>query len=165
MINNRFLFFRTQEQFEKQKNQILDDSIVFVKNPPIIWTHGVYYTGGGGGTPESTIDIFNTPIYYHRFTNKEEPIPSIGNYEGSVVELSGSNGRGSTTISLNGYFLYLVVPNNITLVSAITSRQEPLSLEENFDTDTTTIDGHKVWIYSPTVAPENLSITFTFTVA
>lgn len=45
MINNRFLFYKTINGFERDKSEIPQDSIVFIKEPAIIWTHGTYYTG------------------------------------------------------------------------------------------------------------------------
>ena len=166
MINNRFLFFQTGRQFEAQKDKILYDSIVFVKNPPFIWTHGVYYEGGGGGGGEqSTIDIYDTPIYYSRFIDKNTPIPTIGNYDNSIVELIGSHQVGTDSIQLNDSFLYLAVPNNITLTKAETSNREPLSLTDNFVVYENEIPGYKVWKYMPVIAPEDLTITFTFRVS
>lgn len=47
MINNRFLFFKTKEAFEAAKNNgdVSQDSIVFIKNDKVIWTHGTYFDG------------------------------------------------------------------------------------------------------------------------
>lgn len=106
---------------------------------------------------ENTI-ILESPIYYHKFTNKEEPIPI--NYESFITELIKTDRGGYATISIDNHFLYLAVPNNITLIQANTSRSEILDLENNFIVDI--IPGYKVWKYIPAVAPENLSITFLF---
>lgn len=43
MIDNRFACFENKDDFERVKSTISKYCIVFIKNPPIIWTHDVYY--------------------------------------------------------------------------------------------------------------------------
>ena len=42
-INNRFVYFEKQSDFDRQKSNISDYSIVFIKDSATIYTHGVYY--------------------------------------------------------------------------------------------------------------------------
>lgn len=43
MISNKFLIFRTQNGFTKKLGQIPKDSIVFIKDKGLIWTHDQYF--------------------------------------------------------------------------------------------------------------------------
>ena len=43
MINRRFLFFKKEEDFLSKKDEILNNSIVFVEDERYIWTHGEKY--------------------------------------------------------------------------------------------------------------------------
>lgn len=42
-INKKLIHFKTKAAFEAQLNNILDTSIVFIKDANLIWTHGTYY--------------------------------------------------------------------------------------------------------------------------
>ena len=44
-INKKLIHFKTKAAFETQLkgNNILDTSIVFIKDANLIWTHGAYY--------------------------------------------------------------------------------------------------------------------------
>ena len=42
-INKKLIHFKTKAAFEAQLNNILDTSIVFIKDAKLIWTHGTYY--------------------------------------------------------------------------------------------------------------------------
>lgn len=48
-MNREKFFYKTQEQFEKDKEagKIPSQAIVFVKNPPFVWTHNTYFTYDG----------------------------------------------------------------------------------------------------------------------
>lgn len=58
MINNRFLFYKTKDAFERDKNEIMNESIVFIADPAIIWTHGIYYVANKNS--ETQKHIFTT---------------------------------------------------------------------------------------------------------
>lgn len=45
MINNKFIFFNTLEAFEQNRGEISPESIVFIKNPAMIYTHGTFFDG------------------------------------------------------------------------------------------------------------------------
>ena len=42
-INKKLIHFKTKAAFEAQLNNILNTSIVFIKDANLIWTHGTYY--------------------------------------------------------------------------------------------------------------------------
>ena len=56
MIYKRFLHYRTKRAFDEhlESNEINNDSIVFIKDEKLIWTHGEFY-----GLSESGIEINN----------------------------------------------------------------------------------------------------------
>jgi hypothetical protein len=163
-IKYRFLYYKTQAAFDSdlENEKITDDSIVFIEDSKKIWTHGTYFSGGGGGsTPVAEpIDISSTPIRYYKTSNKSEVL-DINRFS-NIDRLSSSR---TTAIELRNQFLYLLVPNNIRLVRAVTSRFEDLDLTTNIVPDTTTVTGATLWKYLPDVAPQNLTITFTFTIS
>lgn len=170
MINTRFLYYKTQESFEADKQNILNDSIVFVGEPPIIWTHGTYYTGGGSPgptppTPTYTIDITATPIKYLLSKDRTIQDPQFNSRFTTLNASSATATSGTRGLSINGNFLYMAVPNNITLTRAVTSNQEVLDINTNFVVDRETVEGHVLYKYLPVIAPSNLSITFTFRVS
>ena len=43
IINNNFLFFKTQEAFERERKNISPTSIVFIKDSQTIYTHNSYF--------------------------------------------------------------------------------------------------------------------------
>lgn len=43
IINNNFLFFKTQEAFERERKNISPTSIVFIKDSQTIYTHNTYF--------------------------------------------------------------------------------------------------------------------------
>lgn len=43
MINKKLIHFESGSEFDKRKSEILDTSIVFIKDTNKIYTHGVEY--------------------------------------------------------------------------------------------------------------------------
>ena len=43
MINNRFLYFKTEADFIRHRLEIPQQSIVFIQDKKLIWTHGEFY--------------------------------------------------------------------------------------------------------------------------
>lgn len=169
MINTRFLYYKTQESFEADKPNILNDSIVFVGDPPIIWTHGTYYTGGSGPgptpTPTYSIDISATPILYLLSAERDVENPQFTNTIRSLSAGSATTRVGTSSLNVSGKYLYMAVPNNITFISAKTSPMgETLYPAEDFVVDTETLEGHTIYKLLPAVLSSNMSITFTFRV-
>lgn len=65
-IDNRFIFFKTRSAFEEalNANSIKYDSIVFIAEDNVIWTHGVMFGGAGSNlenyaTKEYVQELFN----------------------------------------------------------------------------------------------------------
>ena len=158
-IGSKFLFYDTEAQFDRDVAYLPAGAIAFIKDKQLIWADGTYYSGGGGESGGS-IDISNTPIYYYVFEDRDTIVPS------DLVTYTRRNTLTASkqlSIELTNNFLFLAVPNNITLIRAVTSRDEELSLTDNFSTDTQTLSEHTVWIYKPAVAPQSLKLIFTFT--
>jgi len=167
MIGNRLLFFKTQQAFEEKKNEIRSDAIVFIKDPAVIWTHDTYYTGGsgGGGSTAQTIEL-SSPIYYYKFTKKDEQISfDVDDYTAitTLTAIDQTSKVGTTQISLAGEFFIMLVPESLSFTAAVTSRYEPLDIEENF-IDLGIFDGYHRYGYIPDVAPESLTLTLTFSI-
>ena len=158
-------FYITKAAFETDLNAGLVPytAIVFVQKPAVIWTHGTYYTGGGGGA--TPIDISSTPIYYYKPTERSPISYDLSDYT-QVTTLSGASDTvGSFSLRLENEFSVIAVPNNITLTRVVTSRFEELDINEDLTKITDAISGHTVWVYTPDVAPENLTLTYTFVVS
>lgn len=72
-INKRFLHFKTLNAFQQALSQgiIRDDSIAFIKDAELIWTHGEYYASERPNAmylyPDAHTDIFSK----HIFTTQE----------------------------------------------------------------------------------------------
>lgn len=49
MINNRFLYFKTESDFIQHRLEISQQSIVFIQDKKLIWTHGQFF----GDVPEA----------------------------------------------------------------------------------------------------------------
>ena len=159
-ISNKFLFYDTKVQFEKDIALLPEGTIAFIKDKQLIWTNGTYYSGGGGAA--ENIDISDTPIYYYTFQDRDTEVPTNPATYTKRTYLSPSR---QFSIALTNRFLFLAVPTGITLTRAVTSKYEELSLTENFSRDTQAISGYTVWIYKPVIAPQNLTLTFTFTIS
>lgn len=158
--NSKLLFYKTQAAFERDKDLIRDDAVVYIGNPPFIYTHGVYFKGGGGG--QADIDISGNPIYYYLFTDKDTPAPSnISSY----TEVSTLNGYKQCSIAMNAQYSYIAIPTTYSVTSVVTSNNEPLSIDDDFDKQIKTIDGKvmNVYRYMPVVAP-TLSLIFTINI-
>lgn len=166
MIKDRFLYYKTLKSFEQalEQNEILDQSIAFIETPRRIWTHNIYFSGGGGGTGGYTFNI-STPIYYYKYEEKGSEIPTtIVSYSeiNSLTSVNDENTIGTTSIPLSDQFLYLAVPENIQLNdTVVTSNNERISIGSSQTVD---IGGtqYNVYTYEPTLAPQNLTLTFTF---
>ena len=74
MINNKFLIFKTQDGFTKKLGQIPKDSIVFIKDKGLIWTHDQYFGLSTG--LEKAKGYFDT---LQELTRKY-PSPEIGDW-------------------------------------------------------------------------------------
>ena len=165
MTNNniqdrRFLFFQTEESFLAALPNIDRKSIVFIKDMPAIWSHDTYFDGGGGGSGRP-VKLKYGYMYYCTFTDKSSNIPDIS----ACTEVQQLDSGAKLNIALQNNYVYVLVPNNehYTLTSVMTSRYE--QLDPNVDLDHTTIEGYNVWKYAPDVAPENLTLTFTFSIS
>lgn len=52
MINNRFLYYKHLESFTSNLQNINNDSIAFIEDAKLIWTHGVFFGSNEGGNSE-----------------------------------------------------------------------------------------------------------------
>jgi len=166
MISSRFLYYKTLRSFEQalEQNEISAQSIVFIETPRRIWTHGMFFSGGGGGAGGYTFDI-STPIFYYTYTEKGSEIPTTADSYSQITSLTSTddeNTTGTASIPLSNQFLYLAVPTSIQADSiVITSNNERINIGS---AQSVTIDGtiYSVYKYEPALAPQNLTLTFTF---
>lgn len=52
MINNRFLYYKHLESFTSDLQNIKNDSIAFIEDAKLIWTHGVFFGSTEDNTPD-----------------------------------------------------------------------------------------------------------------
>lgn len=109
MINKRFLNFKTYNGFLAKKDQIPEDSIVFIQDKPCIWARGKEYVCDGPYSAKATDGLF-------QFKNgKDEVVFTISQNNG-IVTLTDS--KGGTTI----------IDNTITVDTELSlSSSNPLS--------------------------------------
>lgn len=144
-----------------EQGLIPDDVVVYIKDKSLIYAFGTYFSGGsggGGGVPF----ILDTPILYIRPTNRDADIsPSLNVYT-QVTELTSNK---ALTISLSNQYLHLVVPTQYSITKIVTSNNETLSLQDDFEAETVEINGRimNAYKYIPVIAP-SISLTFTFNI-
>ena len=86
MINKRFLNFKTYNGFLAKKDQIAEDSIVFIQDKPCIWARGKEYVCDGPYSAKATDGLF-------QFKNgKNEVIFTISQNNG-ILTLTDSKGN------------------------------------------------------------------------
>lgn len=86
MINKRFLNFKTYNGFLAKKDQIPEDSIVFIQDKPCIWARGKEYVCDGPYSAKATDGLF-------QFKNgKDEVIFTISQNNG-ILTLTDSKGN------------------------------------------------------------------------
>lgn len=86
MINKRFLNFKTYNGFLAKKDQIAEDSIVFIQDKPCIWARGKEYVCDGPYSAKATDGLF-------QFKNgKGEVIFTISQNNG-ILTLTDSKGN------------------------------------------------------------------------
>ena len=86
MINKRFLNFKTYNGFLAKKDQIAEDSIVFIQDKPCIWARGKEYVCDGPYSAKTTDGLF-------QFKNgKDEVIFTISQNNG-ILTLTDSKGN------------------------------------------------------------------------
>lgn len=90
MINKRFLNFKTYNGFLAKKDQISEDSIVFIQDKPCIWARGKEYVCDGPYSAKATDGLF-------QFKNgKGEVIFTISQNNG-ILTLTDSKGNTINT--------------------------------------------------------------------
>lgn len=72
MINYRFLYFRTKDEFESKLSEINPQSIVFIDDEQLIWTHNRYY-GGKQSSQKGLFESFDT-------LQQSIPNPKVGDW-------------------------------------------------------------------------------------
>jgi hypothetical protein len=86
MINKRFLNFKTYNGFLAKKDQIHEDSIVFIQDKPCIWARGKEYVCDGPYSAKAADGLF-------QFKNgKGEVIFTISQNNG-ILTLTDSKGN------------------------------------------------------------------------
>ena len=86
MINKRFLNFKTYNGFLAKKDQIAEDSIVFIQDKPCIWARGKEYVCDGPYSAKAADGLF-------QFKNgKDEVIFTISQNNG-ILTLTDSKGN------------------------------------------------------------------------
>lgn len=173
MIENDKLFYQTVKAFEKDKRNIKNDAIVFIKDKGLIWTHGTFFSGGsgggggGGGDDQKPIEL-NMPLMYYKFTEKDQEFPSDISSYSKTYQLTATDiteTKGTTQIALENEFVLIVVPSELIFIGAKTSNNEKLDIDENFTKHEGLFDDYIGYEYSPVIAPEDLTLTLTFEIA
>jgi len=105
MIKNNKIFFRTYDAFQSalQNNQISGDSIVFIENGGLIWTHGAFFG-------DVTDDLVNYCLKSETYTKAEVQalIDAVENFTYRIApELP-------TASADTMYIIYLVPSNGST---------------------------------------------------
>lgn len=143
-INKKLIHFNSKTNFENEvaNNNILDTSIVFIKDTKEIWTHGQFYGGGSNnstaapgaipiinhGTSDTTIEL--TPNVIHKWNEIDSlsitlPVDDSGvvNHYKIVFSISSE----SFSLQLPSYLKW---PYNNTPLFEI-SKQYEISIEDD----------------------------------
>ena len=140
---------------------IPDDVVVYIKDKALIYGFGVYFSGGSGGGGGVPV-LLNIPILYIKPTNRDADIsPSLNVYT-QVTELTSNK---TLTVDLSNQYLHILVPTSYNITNIITSNNETLSLQDDFEAETVQIEGMimNAYKYIPVIAP-SMSLTFTFNI-
>lgn len=155
--------YETYDEFleDLESGRISDDVIVYIKDRSLIYAYGQYFSGGGGGGGGIPVRL-DTPILYRTVVNRDEGV-SVNKYVyNEVTELTSSY---AYSISLDNNYLHIAVPTSYSVSKVVTSNNETLSIDTDFEKQTVVIAGisMNVYKYIPVIAP-TLTLTFTFNI-
>lgn len=86
MINKRFLNFKTYNGFLAKKDQIAEDSIVFIQDKPCIWARGKEYVCDGPYSAKATDGLF-------QFKNGNNEVIFTISQNNGILTLTDSKGN------------------------------------------------------------------------
>lgn len=84
-LTKNFIFFKTKDAFDAAVNNLPQTSIVFVKDTPIIWTHGVTYDVSAGVQSMAVWTKFLAGI------DASNPAPTLADIKSRLEALEGIN--------------------------------------------------------------------------
>ena len=95
-INNRFVYFEKKSDFDRQKSNISEYSIVFIKDPAMIWTHNTWYYCTPCPKKDSDINWFYNneacdTLSIDILSNQEIILRNPHNLSPIEIETSGEN--------------------------------------------------------------------------
>ena len=155
--------YETYDEFleDLERGRISDNAIIYIKDRALIYAYGQYFSGGGGGGGGIPVRL-DTPILYRTVINRDETISTNKYVYNEVTELTSSC---AYSIALENNYLHIAVPTSYSISKVVTSNNETLSIDDDFEKQTVVIAGISMNVYKYTpVIPPTLTLTFTFNI-
>lgn len=139
------------------------NAVVYIKDKAMIYAYGTYFqggSGGGGGGGDTPISL-DYPI----LTRTVSEDVAVSTNKADYIETSTLTSDYKMSVPLNNQYLHIAVPTQYSIRNVVTSNNETLSIDDDFDLEVHEIDGSEMNIYKYVpVIPPTFTLTFTFNI-